>query len=65
MMERSCVEVEVKKKKLDTIETQELIFKKYLRDYQMRHGMTFEELVAMANDPRKFTRRVMRKKSKS
>lgn len=55
-MERSTVEVEVKKEKLGTIETQELLFKKYSEDYKLRHGKTFEELVLMANDPRKFVK---------
>jgi len=56
-MEGSFVEIEVKKEKLSTIETQELLFKKYLEDYKMRHGKSFEELVSMANDPRKFTKK--------
>lgn len=58
------MEIEIKKKKLDTVETQELIFKKYLRDYQMRHGKTFDELISMANDPRKFRRGTVNKKTK-
>lgn len=53
-MEESSVEIEVKKEKLTTIETQELLFKKYLEDCNMRHGKSFEELISMANDPRKF-----------
>jgi hypothetical protein len=48
------VKKEIKKEKLSTIEVQELLFKKYLEDYKMRHGKTFEELISMANDPRKF-----------
>lgn len=64
MIEGSSVEIEVKKEKLNTIETQELLFKKYLEDYKMRHGKSFEELVSMANDPRKFmkTEKKSRKK---
>lgn len=56
-MEGSFVEIEVKKEKLSTIETQELLFKEYLEDYKMRHGKSVKELLSIANDPRKFTRK--------
>lgn len=51
------MEVEVKKEKLSTVETQELLFKEYLEDYKMRHGKSVKELLSMANDPRKFMRK--------
>jgi hypothetical protein len=51
-----------KKGKLSTLETQELIYKKYLQDRKIRHGMSFEELIEMANDPRKYARRPITKK---
>jgi hypothetical protein len=50
------MEAELKKKPLSTLETQELIYKKYLRDQEIQHGKSFEELLLMANDPRKFVR---------
>jgi len=57
--------VQEKGKKLGTLETQELMHKKYLQELKIRHGMSFEELIQMANDPRKYARRSITKKQEN
>jgi len=56
---------ETKKQKLGTLETQELIYKKYLKDSKIQHGLSFEELIKMANDPRKHARRAIAQKKEN
>jgi hypothetical protein len=49
------MEVEIKKEKLSTLETQDLIYRKYVEDYKLQHGKSFEELIALANEPKDVT----------
>jgi hypothetical protein len=49
-------QVEEKKKELTTLEIQELIYKRHLELFKLRKGMTLDELLRRANDPRRYTK---------
>lgn len=48
---------QVKEKELSTLEIQDLIYKRELKLKEIRKGMTFNELLKRANDPRRYSKR--------
>jgi len=49
--------IQAEKKKLSTLEVQDLIYKRELELLEIRKGMTFDELLKRANDPRRYSKR--------
>ena len=49
-------QTEEKKKELTTLEIQELIYKRHLELFEFRKGMTLDELLRRANDPRRYVK---------
>lgn len=47
---------EKKAKELGTLDVQNLIYKKYLETFRLRHGKTFDELLKIANDPKRYSK---------
>jgi len=57
------VTIEKKKTKdLSTLDVQNLIYEGYLETFKLRRGKSFDELLKMANDPRRYSK--VRKKNK-
>jgi len=56
---------EKKTKELGTLDVQNLIYQQYLETYNLRQGKTFDELLKMANDPRRYSKVVVETKEKS
>jgi len=47
---------EKKTKELSTLEVQNLIYKRYLETFKLRQGKTFDELLKIANDPKRYSK---------
>lgn len=56
---------EKKTKELGTLDVQNLIYQRYLETYNLRQGKTFDELLKMANDPRRYSKVVVETEEKS
>lgn len=56
---------ENKTRELGTLAVQNLIYQRYLETYKLRQGKTFDELLRMANDPRRYSKIVVKNKERS